>query len=366
MRFQAVSKWREEGALVAVPARRGIFRIEFSQGPPYIGKTSDLRRRLRRLLRRKEGQPARLTLREIATGVHFRLTGSTFESDLALYRAVRRHRPGDQREYLKLRPASYVKVLMGNRFPRTCLTSRLTRSRALFYGPFPSRNAAEQFRNAFLDLFGVRRCRENLDPSPGHPGCIWGEMDLCLRPCQAACDDSRYAGEVERMALFLRTDGESLLREAAAARDRASASMEFELAAQHHRTWSKAKDALRMRGDLSREIGNLCGVVLQRSAAESSLELTPLFKGAWQPSFRVQGAGERSVSALGNAIRGKLAERSWQAAPPREREDHLALLLRWHCSSFRKGEFVPLESFASPPVRRLANAAARVALGRQR
>lgn len=360
-RFQAVPDWREEGALLAVPARRGIFRVEFAQGPPYIGKTADLRRRLRRLLRRKEGPSVRLTLREIARGVHYRLTGSTFESDLALYRAVRRYRPGDQRDYLKLRPASYVKVLLGNRFPRTCLTKRLTRSRALFYGPFPNRNAAEQFRNAFLDLFRVRRCRENLDPSPSHPGCIWGEMDLCLRPCQAACDDSRYAEEVQQMALFLRTDGESLLHEAAMARDRASASMEFELAARHHRKWSKAKDALRMRSDLSREIGNQCGMMLQRSAVESCVEMTPLYEGSLQRSIRLPCAGKPSGPGLGTTIRIALAHQTWRIAPPQEKEDHLALLQRWHTSSFRRGEFVPFQDIAEPPIRRLANAAVRVA-----
>ena len=362
--FQQVTNWRDRDALVAVPAAAGILRVELASGAPYIGRTADLRRRMRRLLHPPGGVSSRLSLAEIATEVHYCRTGSRFESDLLLYRTASAFRPGDCRNYLKLRPPAFVKVLLRNRFPRTCLTRRLTRSRALFFGPFPTRHAAEQFHGAFLDLFRVRRCTENLDPSPNHPGCIWGEMDLCLRPCQGACDGSRYAAEVERLTRFLRTDGNSLLEETEAARDRASAAMEFEVAAQQHRILSKAKDALRLRGGLSRELGELNGMVLQASVERSCVELTPLYKGSLQTSVRLPwGAPEPSAAAFAAGLRGILAAAAWSEAPLTEREDHLALLQRWHGSSFRRGEFVPFPDAAAPPIRRLANAAMRVASG---
>ena len=359
--FDEVADWRETGALRAVPAKRGIFRIDFQTGPPYIGRTSDLRRRLRRLLRSRGNSRTLLSLRDVAATAHYRLTGSAFESNLVLYHAVKQYRPGNPRDYLKIRLAPFVKVLLGNRFPRTCLTKRLTRSRALFYGPFPNRGCAEQFHQAFLDLFGVRRCVENLDPSPSHPGCIWGEMDLCLRPCQAACDDHQYAAEVERMVRFLATDGESLLREAATARDHASASMDFESAARHHRTWSKARIALRSRGTLSHEISRQCGVVVQTSAEPDCVELTALFQGTLQPPTRLPCEGEPSGATLRTAIRRRLARRDWRIGSPSEIADHLALLQHWYGSSFKRGEFVGFPSMAEPPLRRLANAAMRVA-----
>ena len=359
--FVEVRQWDDEAALLAVPAAPGVFRVDFDAGLPYVGKTADLRRRLRRLLVPREGVSIRLTLREVARGVHYRRTGSPFESSLLLYRAIRHYRPGDTRDFLKLRPPAFVKVLMGNRFPRTCVTRRLARSRALFYGPFPTRGAAEQFENAFLDLFQVRRCTENLVPSPSHPGCIWGEMGLCLRPCQAACEDDVYANEVSRLAKFLQTDGESLLREAANARDLASGSMEFEEAARHHRTVVRTKEALRLRGVLAHEVKSHCGIVFQRSSEATSVELTPLYKGSLQEPFRLHWIDEPSAAVFGAAIREELGRRNWSESTPREREEHLALLQRWHGSSYRQGEFVGFASVEQPPIRRLANAAMRVA-----
>ncbi len=361
--FVTVADWRDEAGLKAVPAAPGVLRVDFADAPPYVGKTVDLRRRLTRLLAPRQGASARLNLRDAADTVHYRRTGSRFESDLVFYRTVKRCRPEGGRDFLRLRAPAFVKILLGNRFPRTCVTQRLARSRALFYGPFPTRNAAEQFHEAVLDLFLVRRCVEKLEPSTAHPGCIWGEMRMCLRPCQDACDAESYGREVDRLAVFLSTDGASLLADAVRARDRASASMDFEAAARHHRTAAKAREALRLRGGLSREIGSLCGMVLQRSAEPRSLVLTPVYKGSLQAETRLGWDGEPRTAGIMAAVRAELAGREWAEPRPEEKGEHLALLQRWHGSSFRKGEFVPFESFEEAPLRKLANAAARVAAG---
>lgn len=365
--LEEVLDWRRDDALDAVPNCGGIFVVEFPEGLPYLGRTAALRKRLRRLLRPAGSASTRLTLREIATRVHFGRTGSVFESDVALYRAVQRYRPGQSREYLKLRPAFYVKLLLGNRFPRSCVTQRLTRGKSLFYGPFPDRTAAESFQGGFLDLFLVRRCTENLAPSPFHPGCVWGEMGRCMRPCQAACDDDAYAREVRRMALFLETDGESLLSESELSRDNASKGLDFEAAARFHKLMGKTKQVLRLRAALCAELGSLHGVVLQRSATPACLQLTAVYRGSLQAPVRLHyDEGVPTSAPLNAQIRAALSNFDWIEANTDERQDHLSLLQRWHGSSFRKGEFVPFADISALPWRRLANAALRVAAGRDR
>lgn len=365
--LEEVLDWRRDAALDAVPNCGGIFVVEFPEGLPYLGRTAALRKRLRRLLRPTDSASTRLTLREIATRVYYGRTGSAFESDVALYRAVKRYRPGESRDYLKLRPAFYVKLLLGNRFPRSCVTRQLTRGKSLFYGPFPNRNAAEGFQDGFLDLFLVRRCTENLDPSPFHPGCVWGEMGRCMRPCQGACDDDTYAREAQRMALFLETDGESLLCESELSRDNASESLDFEAAARFHELIGRTKQVLRLRAALSSELGSLHGVVVQRSAAPACLQMTAVYRGSLQAPVRLHHDQEAPTAAALNAqIRAAFSHFDWLEASTDERQDHLSLLQRWHASSFRKGEFVPFADISALPWRRLANAALRVAIGRDR
>ena len=45
----------------------------------------------------------------------------------------------------------------------------------------------------------------------------------------------------------------------------------------------------------------------------------------------------------------------------RERQEYLALLARWYYSSWRDGEWLPIESFDNLPYRKLVHAISRVA-----
>ncbi len=362
-----LDSWETDEDLCAAPAISGVFLIEFNEGPPYLGRTADLRKRLARLLAPQNENSKRLNLRDIARTVYYQPTGSKFESDWRLYQISRSHRPDDYQRFLKLRRPPFLKVHLNNRFPRTFITTKLTATRALFYGPFRSRAAAERFENAFLDFFGIRRCEENLEPSPDHPGCIYGEMDLCIRPCQAACSDDHYQREVGRVLRFLNTGGQSLVREIEEARDTASSEMEFEAAAKEHERLSKVKDALRLSDELARDLDEFHGVVVQRSAEPAAVELTLLYKGSFQSSsaLNLQSDADRPVS-LDAKVRELLESSEWIEAKPAEKSEHLAILRRWHFSSFRRGEYVPIESMDRIPFRKLVNAISRVAAGRDR
>jgi excinuclease ABC subunit C len=364
---QTLDSWETDDDLCAAPAVSGVFLIEFSEGQPYFGRTADLRKRLARLLAPQNENSKRLNLRDVARTVRFQPTGSKFESDWRLYQIARSHRPEDYQRYLKLRRPPFLKVHLNNRFPRTFITTKLTATRALFYGPFRSRAAAERFENAFLEFFGIRRCEENLEPSADHPGCIYGEMNLCIRPCQAACSDDEYQREVGRLLRSLNTGGHSLVREIEEARDAASREMEFEAAAKQHERLTKVKDALRLSDELARDLDEFHGVVVQRSAEQSSVALTLLYKASFQSTrmLNLQSDADLPVS-LDAKVRELLESIEWVEAKPAEKSEHLALLRRWHFSSFRRGEYVPIESMDRIPFRKLVNAISRVAAGRDR
>ena len=89
---------------------------------------------------------------------------------------------------------------------------------------------------------------------PTHPGCIYGEMAMCLRPCQQVVGPAEYRNEVARVAEFLRTDGRSLLESIGHSRDRLSEEMMFEDAARQHKRYEKVQDVLRLRDELARDI----------------------------------------------------------------------------------------------------------------
>ena len=106
----------------------------------------------------------------------------------------------------------------------------------LWFAAEPIRNwrDAERYADEVLKLFLLRRCTDDLDPNPSHPGCVYSEMKMCLAPCFKGCSDERYAEESAAVERFFATRGESRLVALRAERDQASTDLAFESAAALH------------------------------------------------------------------------------------------------------------------------------------
>ena len=350
--------------LAALPNRPAVFALWPAEGEPYLSKTGMLRRRLLRMLSERERPSRLLNLRQTVRRIEYQITGSAFESALVLYREARRLFPDRYLKLLKLRMPPYVKILLQNEYPRSMAVSHLSRSPALYFGPFRSRASAERFESQFLDLFQMRRCQEDLAPSPQHPGCIYGEMNLCLRPCQQVVGPAEYRNEVDRVLEFLRSGGQSLLTAIAHSRDRLSEQMQFEEAARQHKRLEKVLDVLKLRDDLARDIDRLHGVAILPSAAPAAVELWFVSAGNLQPSVRLGFEIEEGKPvSLDQKLRDLLASLAPRQSSMRERQEWLALLARWYYSTWREGEWLAFDDFSAIPYRKLVNAVSRVAHG---
>ena len=350
-----------EPKLSAFPESPGVFRLDFATGTPYYGRAANLRRRLGRLLGAEKGSRW-AAVREAVVEARFEATGSPFESSLALYRLAREVHPTSYRTRLRLKPPPFVKVLLTNPYPRTCVTQRLTASRALFFGPFPTRSAAERFESSFLDLFLIRRCQEEIRPDPAHPGCIYGEMSMCLRPCQGRSTIEEYRGEVGRVLDFLSTRGHSLTREIERARDDEAAALEFERAARHHRRLDKVREAIKLAVEPARDVDRFFGIIVQPSTAPEAVELFWIHQGFLQPKATfVYGAGKERSAPLDSRLRALFEKIRFVNGNTQERIDHMALFHRWRRSSWRQGEALLFDGLDRIPYRGLVRAISRVA-----
>jgi excinuclease ABC subunit C len=349
-------------ALEAVPNRPAVFLLWPNQGQPYLGKTTVLRRRLLRLLRERETPSRLLNLRHTIRRVEYWLSGSKLESAVRMYELARRHFPRTYLEVLRLRMPPYVKVILTNEFPRSQITTHLGRAPAVYFGPFAARASAERFESQFLDLFQMRRCQDDLAPSPGHPGCIYGEMAMCLRPCQQVVTVEEYRREVDRVIEFLRTGGRSLVSAATTARDRFSAELDFEQAARQHKRIEKIQEVIGLRDELASDVEHLSGVAVTASVDPQAVELWFVLEGSWQAPRRITfEVVEGKPTSLDQKLREAVSALVPAKQNMRERQEHLAMLARWYYSSWRDGEWFAFDSLAHLPYRKLVHAISRLA-----
>jgi hypothetical protein len=358
----------------------------------------------------------RLNLRERVRHVEWTRTGSEFESTVVLYQASRAAFGAEEaRRRLRLHAPYFLRVTMENAHPRVYATNRLTKKGlGESFGPFASRAAAERYCDAVLDLFLLRRCWEDLQPYPEHPGCVYGEMKKCLEPCKQACSAEEYEREARRVRAFFATRGASLLEEVAGQREAASEAMDFERAAELHKQWEKVKAASLLGDELVRPVSELRALVVQESAPRNGerLEEAAVFlleHGRIVGPARLSTLGVRAVreqTAVGSSLfaqplmlaavpeaqgTGFRGQGLGEAVTPEERArrvlsalaaeaagdvelnelcDALALFKRWYYrpEKQRAGEvFLPGVSPKGGdggwPVRRILNGAARVVLG---
>jgi excinuclease ABC subunit C len=350
-----------EAALEEVPSTAAVFVVWPRDAAPYIAWTGALRRRLKRLLR-PAAQPSRLlNLRSIADRVEYWPVASRLETSLVLWDVARLHAPERYLEIIKLRFPAYVKLILGNEFPRTQVTTRIAGTTGQYYGPFRSRGAAEEFEHQFLDLFQIRRCQEDLTPSPEHPGCIYGEMSMCLRPCQQIVGKEEYAAETRRVSEFLLTAGQQMIRTAESARDRLSAELDFEAAAREHKRIDRIQQILKLRDDLVADIDHLHGVAVTPFVEPHSVLLWFLIGGVWQAPIPFSVAlSDQSVS-MDRRMKDIVSSIVPRKLGLRERQEHLAILARWCYSSWRDGEWISIPNLASAPYRRIISAISRTA-----
>jgi excinuclease ABC subunit C len=380
----------DEDFFPAVPPKPAVCLIEprAEHAEPFLIRTQDLRRRLQRLLGPADAMSKRLNLRDLAHGIRYRLTGSKFEQALTYYQQAKHIFPKRYPKLARLRPPAVLKISLRNAYPRCYVTRSIAvdetgaPTAGAYYGPFPSRKSALAFSEQALDLFKVRRCQIKIRRDPTFPGCIYSEMKMCLAPCFAGCTKEEYDAEVQRLVQFLDTNGNSLRTAMEDDRERASADLDFERAAQLHKRVEKLDAALRFRPELARRIAALDAVILQRTAEDQSIGVFGIHAGRIAEPFFLRFAEiasqprsaehifkdylEGSAAGAPNvedsvAVSGQTAEKCaapFATAAREELGEHLALISRWFYSNPREGEIFFREK--DWPYRKILRACSRL------
>ena len=390
-------------AWAEIPAQPGVFALfgADEHAEPYISRTPNLRNRLRRLLDARPDQSKRLRLAQSTARIEYSLTGSEFEAWLLLYDASLQAFGDRARKRLHLRAPVLLRMAMENAYPRVYVTNKVTNKAAdNLFGPWPSRAAAENFLEAMLNLFELRRCVEDLHPDPVFPGCVYSEMKKCMAPCFKGCTDERYAQEADAVHAFLATRGQSLVADLSKQRDKASANLDFEKAAELHARLTKAEDAAAIMAPAVHALAELNGLIVQTSSEPEHVALFLLTKGCLAGPVQYSVAGmrhqneqsgssslfahpvalepvpldENGSPAVKLAVRNELESRLDDALTalkqrmkenpggPQQTADHLCLFSRWYYrpQAKRIGEICFTQSDSDLPKKAILRTISRV------
>ena len=218
----------------ALPRGPGVYLFKGEAGRVlYIGKAKDLRARVRQYLAGGDGRPRIPALMERVEDVDVLITDSVKDALLLENELIKRHKPPfnvrlrDDKQYLGLR------IDPNEQWPRVTPVRKRRRDGAWYFGPYTSSSALKEVLSNLRRIFPLRSCRDAVFRDYRRRGrpCIEYEMKRCVAPCVDLTEASHYKALVESTRLFLRGQGEVLIREMQARMDSASVNEDFEEAA---------------------------------------------------------------------------------------------------------------------------------------
>ncbi|MGA4507077.1 DEDD exonuclease domain-containing protein [Propionibacteriaceae bacterium G1746] len=199
-----------------IPERPGIYWFHADLPDPdnpgqvrrevlYVGKSVNLRRRVRSYFSAAEKRSRMEEMVRVATGVGHVECATPLEAEVRELRMIASHSPRYNRRSRNQHRVAWVK-LTHEAFPRLSITGRILDDGADYWGPFSGRKQAELGVLALQDGFPVRQCTKKLSTRTPTPACAQGEMGRCPAPCQLGEGADEYSAVVERLRDALRHD----------------------------------------------------------------------------------------------------------------------------------------------------------------
>ena len=263
----------------------------------YVGKADSLRSRVRSYFGSKSGLDAR-TARMVSdvADVDYILTDTVSEAFLLECNLIKEHRP---RFNIRLRDDKsypFVKITLGEDFPRIVRTRKLARDGSRYFGPYASASSVDETLKLLRKIFPFRTC--DLDIPEGkrvlERPCLLYYIKRCQGPCIQAVEKAEYRETIGKIVDFLEGRQERIAHELRSEMRRASDELRFEAAAAARDKLAAVERTIEQQkvAAYSRAEHDVIG--LAREEAEACLQVLVIRNGKMigREYFVLEGAGD--------------------------------------------------------------------------
>ena len=219
----------------SLPTSAGVYLYKNAEGDIiYVGKAKNLRSRVSSYFHEARIANAKTdTLVREAVDVDYVVVDNEKEALALENNLIKQKKPRFNILLRDDKTYPYVKLTLGERFPRVYVTRRLKKDGSEYYGPFFPGNLAYRIVDLIHRTFLVPSC--NVDLTRFHPRpCLQFYIKRCLGPCVEGLTTSDiYQEAVNDVKLFLDGHGADLARSLRERMQQTADSQEFERAARY-------------------------------------------------------------------------------------------------------------------------------------
>ncbi len=122
----------------------------------------------------------------------------------------------------------YIKVTLGEEFPRIVMVRQMKKDKAKYFGPFTNGGVKETI-DLINKLYLLRTCNRKLPKEIGKERpCLNYHINQCCAPCLGGVSQEEYAKRIEQAIEFLNGKQQPIIKELKEKMQAASENMEFE------------------------------------------------------------------------------------------------------------------------------------------
>jgi excinuclease ABC subunit C len=218
-----------------LPAEPGVYLYKNAEGEViYVGKAKNLRSRVASYFREARWEDAKTdTLVREAVDVDYIVVANNKEALALENNFIKQRKPRFNILLRDDKTYPYVKLTLGERFPRVYVTRRLRKDGSAYYGPYFPANLAYRIVDLIHRNFLVPSCKVDLTRYHPRP-CLQYYIKRCLGPCvEALTTPEAYQEAVRDVKLFLEGRPTDLTRSLEARMQQAAQAQEYERAARY-------------------------------------------------------------------------------------------------------------------------------------
>ena len=230
--------------LKKLPAKPGVYIMRDKQDVIlYVGKAINLRNRVRSYFRENIGRGPQIDkMVSLIARFEYIVTDSELEALVLENNLIKENLPKYNTLLKDDKTYPYIKVTVGEDYPRILFAREMKKDKARYFGPYTSAAAVKDTIDLLNKLYRLRTCSRNLPRDIGaERPCLNYHIKQCMAPCQNGISKEDYRQRVEQALEFLSGSYGNILKELETKMRAAAEAMEFEEAARLRDLYNSVK-----------------------------------------------------------------------------------------------------------------------------
>ena len=222
--------------LKKLPDQPGVYIMHDSRDAIiYVGKAVNLKNRVRQYFQSSRNKGPKIE--KMVTHIErfeYIITDSELEALVLECNLIKEHRPKYNTMLKDDKTYPYIKVTLGETYPRVLFSRQMKKDKSRYYGPYTSAGAVKDTIELIQKLYQLRTCNRVLPRDTGKDRpCLNYHIHQCLGPCQGYVSPEEYRVQIRGAMDFLNGNFAPILKNLEEKMQQASAALDFEKAMEY-------------------------------------------------------------------------------------------------------------------------------------